>query len=302
MTSPPDPHPIFQHPLRAPLEAAVSAYLGRGWRAVQVADLSDLACHPSAILSDGSFSVFAKFSDLPGAAQQFEIEQAGLAYLADRAGVQVPTPMGVIPVDSGSLLLMEALVPVARGPSQWRQIGRTLACLHRVQSECCGFHQHNYFGPLHQDNTPVADWPTFYGQYRLQPRLKLAVDAGYLPPRLASQVENVIQRLPELCGPAVTPTLLHGDAQQNNFISTAQGTYLIDPAPHYGHPELDLAYVDYFQPVPAAVFEAYQAELPIDPGFRQRRDLWRISGYLAAVAVEGGVYVGMLEQALAPYR
>ena len=97
------------------------------------------------------------------------------------------------------------------------------------------------------------------------------------------------------------PTLLHGDAQQNNFVSTAEGTYVIDPAIHYGNPELDLAYVDYFQPVPQDVFSAYQEEMPMDPGFSERRSLWRIAGYLAAVAVEGGEYLGMLSEAVQPY-
>lgn len=45
---------------------------------------------------------------------------------------------------------------------------------------------------------------------------------------VAFQVEQLIQRLPEFCDADITPALLHGDAQQNNFISTAQGTVVID--------------------------------------------------------------------------
>ena len=96
--------------------------------------------------------------------------------------------------------------------------------------------------------------------------------------------------------------LLHGDAQRNNFISTKDGTYVIDPAVHYGHPEYDLALVDYWQPAPQAVFEGYQAELPIDPGFPERRDLYRIYGYLGAVALEGADYLPLLTSALKSYQ
>jgi len=61
---------------------------------------------------------------------------------------------------------------------------------------------------------------------------------------------------------------------------------VIDPAVYYGNPEIDLAYVDYFEPMPDDVFAGYREEMPIDPGFPERRELWRVSAYLAAVQVE----------------
>jgi fructosamine-3-kinase len=66
------------------------------------------------------------------------------------------------------------------------------------------------------------------------------------------------------------------------------GPVLLDPAPYFGHPEVDLAFVDLFRPVPDDVFDAYRDAAPVDPGFGERRELWRLSGYLAALAVEGG--------------
>ena len=128
-----------------------------------------------------------------------------------------------------------------------------------------------------------------------------AVDSGHLSTRLIRQVEKLIAKLPDLCGPEETPVLLHGDAQQNNFISTDAGAVVIDPAVCYGNPEFDLAFIDYFQPVPGEVFAGYQDVLPVDPGFAERRDLWRIYGYLAAVTVEGASYLGRLSEAVQKY-
>lgn len=115
------------------------------------------------------------------------------------------------------------------------------------------------------------------------------------------QVEKLIARLPELCGPETVPTLLHGDAQQNNFISTEKGAVVIDPAVYYGNPEMDLAAIDYWQPAPEDVFDGYRDELTIYPGFWERRDLWRVWGYLAAVTVEGQSHLGRLTEALRKY-
>ena len=76
---------------------------------------------------------------------------------------------------------------------------------------------------------------------------------------------------------------------------------VIDPAVYYGSPEMDLAYVDYFAPAPEELFEGYRAELPIQPGFAERKDLWRIPAHLAVVAVAGQSYLPQLNNALRRY-
>ena len=166
-----------------------------------------------------------------------------------------------------------------------------------------------FFGPLPQDNRPVPAnrWADFYRERRLLPMLRTAVDSGHLPPDLAAGMAEIAARLPALAGPEPPPSLLHGDAQQNNFVSTAAGAVVIDAAPYFGHPEADLALVDYFQPVPGEVFAAYRDIAPIDPGFAERRELWRLAAYLAVIAVDGPGpfgrrYLGRLTAAVRSYR
>jgi fructosamine-3-kinase len=45
--------------------------------------------------------------------------------------------------------------------------------------------------------------------------------------------------------------------------------------------------VDLFEPVPAELFSGYREIRPLDPGFADRRELWRIFAYLAVIAVDG---------------
>jgi protein-ribulosamine 3-kinase len=296
-----EPFRLLHESLRTPLETIVSRYRNKVWRVSSGRDLSDFACHHCAILSDGSFAVFAKYSEAPDAARQFEIELAGLEYISEKSGVLIPTPIDILAVENGTVFIMEALNAIERQTRQWKQMGAALARIHQIKSDSFGFHMNNYFGPLGQDNTPIKDWPTFYAQRRLLPRLRIAIESGNLPAAVASQVETVIKRLPELCGPETHPTLLHGDAQQNNFISTTKAAYVIDPAVYYGNPEIDLAVIDYIQPVPDDFFDGYREEMPIDPGFYKRRGLWRIPGYLAGVAVEGACYLDRLKNALQGY-
>ena len=114
-------------------------------------------------------------------------------------------------------------------------------------------------------------------------------------------------RLGSVCGPEPRPALLHGDAQQNNFVSTHDGAVMVDSCPYFGHPEIDLAHVDYFQSVPEELFDGYREVLLIDAGFAGRRELWRLFAYLVVISVDGDTPLGRafltrLDDALRLYR
>ena len=269
-----------------PIEQCVSDYLGRPWQTTQVHDKSDRASHPAATLSDGDFTIFVKLGVGAQAADQFEKEVAGLRLLTARAGAPTPTVIATLPIDgSDEMLVVMAAVTeiIAREPIHFEAMGRTLAQVHLAKGVRFGLETHCYWGSLYQDNSPLDDWPEFFWQRRMAPRLKAAAISGNLPLDLVSLVERLQVRLVDLCGPTMLPTLLHGDAHQNNFLNTSRGTLLIDPSVYYGHPEIDLAHIDYFEPVPAAFWQGYQAINPIDPGFAQRRDLWRVPTWLAMI-------------------
>ncbi len=272
------------------------------WRVQNFRDMHEYSSHPAAILSGGDRSVFVKLSEAAHAAGQFEAELAGLRYLADQAGVLTPAPIGLIHVEGGMLLALEAVQSIERTAESWREIGRTLARIHQVKGEVCGLERQGYFGPLYQDNRPMPGWPAFFIERRLWPRFIETIDSGNLPADTIHRMEKLIARIPHIGLPEGRTCLLHGDAQQNNYISTVQGAMVIDPAVFYGDPEYDLAHIDYFQPVSEEVFHGYRELSPIDPGFPDRRDLYRLGSYLAAVTVEGAAHLDKLESAIGKYE
>ena len=241
--------------VRLPIEACVSAHLGRNWSISEVRDRTDRASHPAAILADESFAVFAKLGEGERAADQFEKELGGLRLLALRGGVTTPAEVGQASVGNECVVIMQAVAELdERSDEQWREIGRTLARIHAAKSDRFGHGAHCYWGDFRQDNAPLERWPEFFAQRRILPRLRGAVAAGHLPGDFALQVEGLCAQLHQLCGPTVMPTLVHGDAHQNNFLSTASGAVCIDPAVYYGHAEVDLAFVDFFTAVSDELF------------------------------------------------
>jgi fructosamine-3-kinase len=285
-------HSLAQAANGRAVERATSAHVGRPWTAVRFQDLDDRASHPCGIFHGEPVSVFVKLG-ASGESEQFAAELSGHRLLARRAAVGTPTPVGAgrLEVEGGCLLLLEAIpeVPAAdRSAEQWRSIGRGLAALHQVRDATFGLDQFDgFFGPFRQDNRPVDSnrWADFYARRRLVPRLRSAVDSGRLAAGVAAAVEGLIGRLPALSGPDPEPSLLHGDAQQNNFLTGVSGPVIIDAAPHFGHPELDLALLDYFAPVPADVWDGYRDVAPIAPDFPE---LWRLFAYLAVVTIDAG--------------
>ncbi|MDR3647453.1 MAG: fructosamine kinase family protein [Acidimicrobiales bacterium] len=308
-------HPLLDPEVATAVRRMVSSHLGRRWHAQAFDDLDDLASHPCGVLRGQGFSVFAKLNTDPTGPAMFDAELQGLALLARLAGVATPAVIGsgVARVSCGVVFVVEAFEG-RRGhdrlPEDWSSIGTTLAAVHTVHGERFGLEAFDgFYGPLPQDNRPTngGTWAEFYAERRLRPRLRAAVDARHLPATLASRVEGVLRRLDRLSGPEPVPTLLHGDAQQNNFVSTDTGAVIVDGAPYFGHPEMDLALVDYFEPAPKAVFDSYRERLSIDGGFAERRDLWRLHAYLAGIAVAGDSafgrsFLARLETALDTFR
>jgi fructosamine-3-kinase len=303
-------HPVQRADIAAAIERAASAHLGRTWRANGIVDASDRASHACAIVRGEGLDVFAKLGSAGAAAEQFEAERDGLALVGRLGGVLVPAPIGegVLVVAGTAVLLLAALTetsPAERDAGDWRSIGEALARLHDVRGETFGLAgRDGFFGPLRQDDRPVdGGWAAFLGERRIGPWRAAARAGGNLPIELDARLDRLVDRLPDLVGPEPVPALLHGDAQQHNFVSTPAGAALIDVAPSFGHPEVDLAMLGIFHPVPRDVLDAYREVRPVADDLQERTELWRVPAYLAVIAVDGanpfgGSFIGRLADAL----
>ena len=305
-------HPLLVNPTTALVEDAVSAHLGRRWRVTSVVDRHERSSHPAAILEGDSLAIFAKLVAANDAREQVDSELAGLRLIGDLAEVRVPVPIGSGRLDlpDGSYVLMlEALDErIDRSPEDWRAIGQVLGCMHQVVGQSYGAAVDGYLGPLRMDNrhVPSDSWLEFYATRRVLPWLRTAREVGAVDAGTAVRVETLVGRLAEFSGPEPEPRLLHGDAQHHNFVSTNKGAVVIDSSPFFGHPELDLALLDYFSAVPDDTWAGYSEVRAIDDGLGDRRELWRVFAYLGAVSVDsssefGRLYLSRLDGALRRY-
>jgi fructosamine-3-kinase len=253
--------------------------------------------------ADGS-SVFVKSGD--GA---FRAEAAGLEELAAARAIRVPEVLAV----DGDALVLERIVSAAACQDFFEIFGRRFARLHEHRGPACGFGGDNTLGSTPQPNSPVAgdwddlhpapgdgtDWPEFFLERRLRFQVRLAERNGHgnALAHLLDRAEPVILGLVEAA--PESPSLLHGDLWNGNFMTDEVGQpCLIDPAVYYGHREADLAMTRLFGGFASAFYAAYAEALPLAPGHADRLPLYQLYHLLNHLNLFGGSYFAQSERIL----
>ncbi|WP_016697009.1 fructosamine kinase family protein [Actinoalloteichus spitiensis] len=223
-------------------------------------------------------------------------EGAGLRWIADAVPGLTP---GVVAAGRGWLVL-DFVPPGAPSATAAEELGRRLAALHAAGAPAFGSAPPGgparaVVGALDMTNEPTPDWPTFYGEQRVEPYLRRAVDLGHLDVTQRAVLRQVVERLPDLAGPAEPPARLHGDLWSGNLHWTEErgrrGAALLDPAAHGGHREADLAMLRLFgTPHLDRLVGAYAEVFPLAPGWRDRVGLHQVFPLLVHAVLFGGGY------------
>lgn len=244
------------------------------------------------------------FVKLGDSTAQLEAEAAGLAELARAGAIRVPRVVAVGGDDESSWLALE-YIELGRGTADsMTRLGKELAALHRVTTSRFGWMRDNTIGTTPQVNTPADDWVEFFRERRLRFQLELAAQKSH---RHGLQVDG--ERLLAAMGAffdgyAPQPSLLHGDLWSGNVGFDETGApVLFDPAVYYGDREADLAMTRLFGGFGRDFYRAYEEELPLDPGFERRCELYNLYHILNHYNLFGGGYLGqalaMMERLLA---
>lgn len=284
--------------MTGPDTARIGEITGREPERVRPVGGGDTAAAFSVRFTDGS-AAFAKRAPerMPGA---IEAEAASLEWLAEPGVAAVPAVLG----SDSSWLVTEFVESSGPTSSAAEELGGALARLHGSGADAFGAAPPGgpadaWIGLAPMRNEPVADWPTFYARYRIEPYLRSAVDGGAIDRDGAAVISRVCDELDDLAGPAEPPARLHGDLWSGN-VHWGERAWLIDPAAHGGHRETDLAMLQLFGcPRLDQVLDAYQQVSPLADGWRDRVGLHQLFPLLVHAVLFGG---GFGSQAVAAAR
>jgi fructosamine-3-kinase len=233
----------------------------------------------------------------PSPGRTLDCEAWMLRYLADHTALPVPAVIAAAPdlllleyVDSGDAMDARAEVHCAE----------LLAALHAIRGAQFGFTRNTLIGPLDQPNPPAARWLDFFRDHRLLHRARAAHEAGRLPGRLLARIETLAGRLDRWIEEPARPALIHGDCWSGNvLVKAGRVAGFIDPAIHWAHPEIELAFGTLFGPFGDAFFRRYAELAPLASGFFEaRRDLYNLYPLLVHVQLFGGEYANSVARTL----
>jgi protein-ribulosamine 3-kinase len=242
--------------------------------------------------SEGDF--FAKFNH-EGPSDLFlreaecleELAKAGSSLLIPKVLAKTSLNGNGIP----AILITEYLAPSTLSSIDYdERLGRGLAELHKYRSDKFGFYHDNYCGSTIQDNEWNMDWIDFFGRQRLWRLVKMIQKKRGLVNQEINVYEGLIEKLPEIIFHDPAPALIHGDLWSGNYLATADGPAIIDPASYYADRECEFSIMNMFGGFSQRIFDAYHEVYPLDDDWKDRNDLYMIYHYLNHHYLFGGAY------------
>lgn len=212
------------------------------------------------------------------------------------AGIGVPE---VIHVDHQSLTML-FIRSTRCSADQWTRLGHGLASIHARPQPRFGFEEDNYIGLNPQPNAFNDSWGSFF----LHQRLEFQVGRIAAQRRRRQFSQYLQQKAPRLRqfldSASVSPSLLHGDLWNGNVLCGEDGrVWLIDPAPYYGDPEVDLAMTEMFGGFPAEFYAAYRARRAESSTYPLKKPIYNLYHYLNHLNLFGEAYLDGCEAGFA---
>ena len=261
------------------------------------------------MFEDGTAAFLKSRAGAP--AREFEVEAAGLRWLAEAGELPVPRVIGVVAGEQPGLLL-EWIEPGGHLDSAGEEaFGRGLARIHRLEAGGFGVlpdgapHGDLMVGPVSLGDFAEEDSGQGFGSCyarRLEGLVRQAVQRGAVDAEQAASIGRLCSRIDEFTGPSEPPARTHGDLWSGNVLVSDDGRpWMIDPAAHGAHRELDLAMLALFGAPSDRFMGAYREEFPLAPGYRDRTELWQVQPLLIHAVPFGGSYGAAAARAAGSY-
>lgn len=239
--------------------------------------------------SAGNF--FLKWND-NCAADIFIREAESLQELKKAAGEDliIPEVIAVKLVDETPGFLVMEFLESAYSSGSDEKLGRGLAKIHQFTHSEFGFYSSNYCGATLQNNLWKNNWAAFFRDNRLLFLLNLIEKERPLPASEMIIYEKLFHRIENLIPKDSVPVLIHGDLWSGNYMVSAKGPALIDPASYYADREMEFAIITMFGGFSERFYDAYNEVNPLFADWKQRNGLYQLYHVLNHYYLFGGGY------------
>ena len=142
--------------------------------------------------------------------------------------------------------------------------------IHSFSNNAYGFKFDTQIGGVKHKNKYEKNWADFYLNTRLHYFFDLATKDNLLDKNIRKKIYTVMKKINTLIPNKPKSRLMHGDLWEGNILfKDCKFVSFIDPGSFYGHNEMELAYLRWFNPifVDDKFLLMYKEYIPIDKNY-----------------------------------
>ena len=173
--------------------------------------------------------------------------------------------------------------------------------IHNISNNLYGFEFNTQIGALEQSNKFENSWTSFYSNKRLSPIFELANKRENLGNFINKKINYILKNIKNFIPENPTPQLLHGDLWEGNIIFNNKNFIgFIDPGSFYGHNEMEVAYLRWFNPsfIDSKFLGKYNDYIKLEKNYLDYEIIYQLYYALCNVALWDRSYIKETEKLL----
>ena len=160
--------------------------------------------------------------------------------------------------------------------------------IHSVSNNLFGFDFNTQIGALEQINNLEKSWVNFYLNKRLNPIFELANKKKNMGNFINEKINFIIKNIKNFIPDNPSALLLHGDLWEGNILFKKNKFIgFIDPGSFFGHNEMEIAYLRWFNPsfVDSNFLEKYNDYIKLEKNYLNYEIIYQLYYALCNVAL-----------------
>ena len=171
--------------------------------------------------------------------------------------------------------------------------------IHKNSNKKYGFKFAAQIGALKQTNEFTDNWMVFFRDKRLNSIFELINNDNPMTSHINQRIEKLLKNIHNFIPNNPIPRLLHGDLWAGNILyNNGKLVGLIDPGIFFGHNELEIAYLTWFNFVNEEFIKIYSNTIPIERDYFEYEPIYQLYYCLLNVHLWDRMYIRDVEKLL----
>ena len=155
----------------------------------------------------------------------------------------------------------------------------SIISIHSIKNQDYGFDFDTQIGGLKQINSKSKNWKEFYTDKRLYYIFDLVNKNKPMDKSINTKIDLLIKKMDNFIPTNPRPSLLHGDLWEGNILfKNKKFVGFIDPGSFYGHNELEISYLRWFNPkfIDNNFLDKYNDHIKVDKYYLEYEPVYQL--------------------------